>query len=271
MKETSIIYIWRAALVIASIALLFWLFYQNLVPTGILVLEYKKGSAISPLSDLHPQERTIELPEDNSNQRFFIDPVYFDVKVPRAFDSVTVDITWQNQTQPILELGARKVRGSWGFVLKPLQNKIIDALDWPCQRYDAVIFCQRQETYTNLSSLLASPPKEKVLAYNYVMPQDVVHDIMNVNTDISDYSYLVATYKPPVLIGDNWYRKEVKYDWSDFALYINEISFLISAPELHKGHGQIVLSDISITLKRGPLDWEGFFKYLMNQVGRFRK
>jgi|TARA_B100001971_G_scaffold205717_1_gene223564 hypothetical protein len=270
MKETSIIYIWRAILAIVSIAILAWLFYQNLVPTGVLVLEHKKASPVSPITDLHPEKRIIELDEDGDNQRFYVDPVYFDAKVPREFDSVTVDITWQNQSQPILELGARKVRGAWGFVLKPMQNKIIDNLDWPCQRYDGVIFCQRQEIYTNLSSLFASPPDERILVYNYVMPEDVSHDIMNVNSDIAEYNYLIATYTSPELLGDDWYRTSIKYDWFDFALYINEISFLVSAPELHKGHGQIVLGDISITLKRDPLDFEGFVEYVKNQLRRLK-
>ncbi len=164
MKETrQILLIWRGILILVSVLLLVWLFWQNMVPTGILVLEYKKGSATSPISDLHPDKRLIDLEEDGDDQRFFVDPVYFDAKVPREFDTVTVDLTWQNQSQPIIELGARKIRGAWGFVLKPLHNKIIDDVDWPCQRYDEVIFCQRTESYTNLSSLLTQPPAEKVL------------------------------------------------------------------------------------------------------------
>jgi len=289
MKETSIIWISRFVLVLLSIALLVWLFWQNMVPTGILVLEYKKASPASPITDLHPEKRVIELDEKDDVQRFYIDPVYFDAKVPRAFDEVVVDMKFQNQSQPILELGARKVRGAWGFVLKPLQNKIIDdvlasskrpplnpplstggeGVSWACQRYDKVIFCQREEVYANLSSFFANP-SGRVLSYNYVMPEDVSHDIMNVNTDVSNYNYLVATYEPPEALGDDWYRKSVAYDWREFALYINEISFLISAPELHKGHGQIVVGDINITLKRDPLDMDGFVEYINNQLRRLK-
>jgi hypothetical protein len=272
MKETrQILLIWRGILILVSVLLLVWLFWQNMVPTGILVLEYKKGSATSPISDLHPDKRLIDLEEDGDDQRFFVDPVYFDAKVPREFDTVTVDLTWQNQSQPIIELGARKIRGAWGFVLKPLQNKIIDDLDWPCQRYDEVIFCQRTESYTNLSSLLTQPPAEKVLSYNYVLPENVAHDVMNVNTDIADYNYLVATYQAPESLGGDWHHKRVQYNWQDFALHINEISFLISAPELHKGHGQIVLGDTSIILKRNPLDWQGFWEYVGSQFKRLEK
>lgn len=249
--------------------LLGWLFFQNLVPSGEFVLEYKKGSAISPISDIHPEKRVIDL--DDNNQSFFIDPVYFDAKVPREFNHVTVTMAFQNQSQPILELGARKLRGSWGFVMKPLQNKIIDGVNWPCQRYDGVVFCQKQERYANLSALLAQPPSEPVLAYNYALPANVKHDVMNVNTDINQYNYLVATYTPPESFGDGWYQASVTYDWSDFELYINEISFLISAPELNKGHGQIVLADISIRLLRDPLDWDGFVEYVANQLKRLKK
>lgn len=275
----QLIYVWRAILIFASIALLGWLFWINLVPSGILVLQYKKGSPASPITDLHPEKRVIDLPEYPPSlklrgaggvQRFYIDPVYFDAKVPREFEDVTVDITWQNQSQPILELGARKVRESWGFVLKPLQNKIIDGLDWPCQRYSGVIFCQRQEQYANLAAFFSRPPAEKALVYNYAVPPNVNYDLMNVNTNAGDYNYLIATYEPPESLGDNWHRKSIKYNWRDFALYINEISFLVSAPELNKGHGEIVLGDITITLKRDPLDWQGFAEYVKNQVRRLK-
>lgn len=269
MKQANIIWIFRGILAVISIWLLVWLFWQNLVPTGIMVLEYDKGSPISPITDLHPEKRMIELADDNDVQRFYIDPVYFDAKVPRAFDEVIVDITFQNQSQPILELGARKTRGAWGFILKPLQNKIIDNLDWPCERYDKVIFCQREEKFENLSAFFSNP-LGRVLSYNYVIPEDVEHDIMNVNSNPDNYDYIIATYEPAKSLGDDWYGASVAYDWRDFALYINEISFLISAPELHKGHGQIVVSDINITLKRDPLDWQGFWEYVKNQLRRLK-
>ncbi|MBI1961726.1 MAG: hypothetical protein HYS45_03440 [Parcubacteria group bacterium] len=287
-RGRGIVIVWRAVLWGGSLLLLGWLFSQNLVPSGEFILEYKKGSAISPISDIHPEKRVIDL--GNESQSFFIDPVYFDAKVPREFDTVIVDMLFQNQSQPILELGARRLRGSWGFVMKPLQNKIIDDVlassenhpptpssaeegeaAWKCQRYDGVVFCQKQERYPNLSALLAQPPSEPVLAYNYALPQNIRHDVMNVNTDISQYNYLVATYASPESLGDGWYRASVPFSWSDFELYINEISFLISAPELNKGHGQIVLGDISILLKRDPLDWDGFIEYVANQLKRLKK
>ncbi len=267
MKDTNIIWIWRAVLFVLSVCLLAWLFWQNLVPSGILVLEHKKASPASPISDLHPEKRIIDLYDNN--QIFYIDPVYFDAKVPREFDTVTVQIAWQNQSQPILELGARKVRGAWGFILKPLQNKIIDKLDWPCQRYNGVIFCQRVQKYSNLSEFFARP-EGRVVSYNYVIPENIEHDIMNINTNIKDYDYLIATYDPPQSLGNDWYKNSVEFDWEDFSLYINEISFLISAPELNKGHGQIVVGDINITLKRDRLGWNGFWEYVKNQFKRLK-
>ncbi len=291
MKETrNILYGWRVLLWGGSVALLAWLFFQNLVPTGELVLTYGKESATSPISDLHPEQRIIELPEYGNSQRFFIDPVYFDAKVPREFDTVTVEMVWQNESQPILELGARKVRGSWGFVVKPLQNKILDdvlasstqpplnpplntrgEIAWVCERYDGVMFCQRTRRYANLSAFFSEPPSSRVLAYHYVLSKNIPHDVMNVNTDIAGYDYIIATYEPPEDLGDGWYRKRIAFDWSDFELYINELSFLISAPELNQGHGQIVVGDIMVILKRDPLDWKGLVEYIENQIRRLRK
>ena len=292
MRKVYIIWLWRAILFAGSSALLGWLFWQNLVPSGILVLEHRKSDPASPISDLHPEKRIIELDEDD-NQRFYIDPVYFDAKVPREFETVTLDIAWQNQSQPILELGARKTRDAWGFVLKPLQNKIIDEVlasfgsidnslrqngveynstpnSWSCDSYDDVIFCQKEKKYANLSGFFANP-KGTVLSYRYNMPENIAHDEMNVNSNPNEYDYLIAVYEPPEPLGDDWYRASVKYDWQDFDLYINEISFLLSAPKLNKGHGQIVVGDILITLNRDPLDWQGFVDYVKNQLRRLKK
>jgi len=270
-NEKKIIYIWRAILWMAALLTLFWLFWINLVPTGKMILSYQSSSPTSPVSALHPEERVIDLPEDGGSQRFFIDPVYFDVKAPREFDTVTATMTWKNQTQPILELGAHSVRGAWGFVMKPLQNRIIDNLDWGCDQYDDVLFCQKERRYTSLSAFFANPPSSGVVSYHYVLPETVPHDVMNVRTDMQDYAYLIATYTSPAGLGNGSYRRSVQFDWSNFAIHINELSFIISAPELNQGHGQIVIDGIDVELKRDPLDWEGFAEYIKNQARRLKK
>lgn len=269
--RNNFIYIWRGILIIVSVALVGWLAWQNLVPSGIMVLEHEKGNPNSPITDLHPEKRVIDLPEDGKNQRFWVDPVYFDARAPRAFTKVKVDITWQNPSHPILELGANKTRNAFSFVLQPLQNKIIDNINWPCQRYGRVIFCQKKEKYKSLAGFFTSPPQEKILVYNYNLPPDIKYEKMNVKSDLTNYNYLIATYSPPQNLGADWYRQEVEYDWTDFQIHINELGFLISAPELNKMGGQIVVGDIRVTLQRPPLDWRGFVDYLKEQGRRFRK
>ena len=81
---------------------------------------------------------------------------------------------------------------------------------------------------------------------------------------------MIARYTPPADLGNNWYQRAVEYDWNDFALYTNQIGFLLSAPQLNQGHGQIVIGDIAVRLQREPLDWEGFIEYVKNQLRRLR-
>lgn len=268
MKEVKIIYAWRATLYLAGILFLAWLFYQNLVPTGILVLQNKKGSPASLISDLHPANRIIETRD--SNQTFYVDPVYFDAKVPRAFEKVMVDISWQNQAQPILELGARKARGEFGFVLKPLQNKVIDDLDWSCEREDELLFCQKVKKYASLNKFFAQPAG-KLVVYHFKPDVDIKYDVMNVETQIDRYDYFITDYTAPEALGNDWYRRRITYQWRDFALHINKISFMLSAPQLNQGHGQITVGDISVVLEREPLDWPGFVEYVKNQLRRLKK
>ncbi len=261
MKETRII-LWLAAALFLG-----WLFYQNLVPTGILVLQHEPGSPASLISDLHPEKRIIESPDNN--QTFYVDPVYFDAKVPREFKKVKVSLAWQNKAQPVLELGANKTRGTFGFELRALQNKIIDNLQWPCQRAGETLFCQKNKKYNNLESYLVNPVG-KLLVYRYKPIVEIKYDAMNVETDVNKYDYLIANYTPPQPLGNDWYQREVEYDWKDFDVYINEISFLLSAPQLNQGHGDITIGDIKVTLERESLDWPGFVEYVKNQLRRLR-
>lgn len=269
----NLIYFWRAVLYSAAALFLVWIFWQNLVPSGVVILKHvklPKDDKSWYISNLHPLSRLVNLKEDGNNQRFFSDPVYFDVKAPREFKKVKVDISWQNKSQPILELGARKVRGDFGFVLKPLENKIIDNISWPCQREDGILFCQKVKRYSKLSDYL-SGPSGRLLTYHYRPAEGVKHGIMNVESDINKYDYLISTYEPPQNLGNNWFKRTVEFEWQDFALYINQISFTISAPKLQEGHGQIVIGNLIVTLEREPLDWAGFVEYVKNQVRRLRK
>ena len=271
LSKKNIIYVWRWLLALASVVLLAWLFWQNLVPSGVLVLEHKKGDANSPITDLHPKKRVVDLPEDKESQRFYLEPVYFDARAPRVFDRVKVNIIWQNQNQPILELGARQSRDAFAFVLKPLQNKIIDNLNWQCSRYDEIVFCQKQSKYQNLSQFFNTPPNEEVVTYNYSLPENIKSQNLSSLIDLADYNYLVANYEPPIDLGGGRYQREIEFSWRDFALYINEISFVISAPQLNKLGGQIVVDGIQVELERDPLDWQGFVDYIKDQLKRLRK
>lgn len=266
--QRQIIHIWRAVLIAASVALLGWLFYHNLVPSGVLVLQHKKEDPNSKITDLQPDKRVIYLPEDGEAQRFFIDPVYFEVKTPRAFNKVKVQIAWQNQSQPILEIGARKSRSSFAVVLKPLQNKIIDNLTWPCQNEGRVLFCQKKKRFRDLSDFFAAPPPGRVLTYHYDLSGA---DKFNIDAELDNYDYLLANYAKPADLGGGWFKSEVEFDWSDFELHINEIGFLLSAPKLNERGGQIVVGDITATLERPPLDWQGFVDYLKEQGRRLKK
>jgi len=269
-KEQKIIFFCRAFLLFFGFALILWIFFANLVPSGKIVLVHKKGDPGSKISDLHPDSRVIYLEEDGSYQRFFSDPVYFDAKVPRDFDKVVVEIIWQNQYQPILELGSRKTRDAWGFVLKPLENKILDNISWPCERYGDVLFCQKIKKYENLGDFLAQEIS-KTAYYNYEIPNCESCEKINEDTDLSDYDYVIASYVSPEDVGFGRKKKKIEFDWKDFDLYINEISFLISAPGIERGRGQVVLEEINITLNRDPLDFDGFVEYVKANLRRLKK
>ncbi|OGY92501.1 MAG: hypothetical protein A3H70_04635 [Candidatus Komeilibacteria bacterium RIFCSPLOWO2_02_FULL_48_11] len=131
----------RWVLYLMAIVFLGWIGWQNFSPAPIMVLRYKKGDPASPISDLYPHDRVIDLPENGSKQSFYREPIYFDVLVPPKIKQIAVDITWQNQLAPIVKLGARKRGVDWIYNWQTLQDKNKSeneqrkTLTWPRQDF----------------------------------------------------------------------------------------------------------------------------------------
>lgn len=117
------LYIWRFFLLVVMIFILAWLIKENFFSSSNLILRYKKSNPASLISNLYPEDRTIVLPEDKISQRFFRDPIYFNVLVPFKLKQIAIDITWQNKLAPVLKLGVQQNSNNWQYYLKNLQNK----------------------------------------------------------------------------------------------------------------------------------------------------
>ncbi len=77
------------------------------------------------------------------------EPVYFEVRRPRQFKTVTVELTYDNPDQTLLNLGVRLKNApgedinAWHYALKPIENKLVDNLNWPFIEGEGVRLYQR--------------------------------------------------------------------------------------------------------------------------------
>lgn len=122
--------VYRISLILCVIVLGIWLIYKNLVMSGELIVEKDFCSSSYLVSNLYPKNRVglVErYGEIECFQKIFIEPAYFKLKIPRTFDRVKVEITYQNPNHPILQLALIQKRINpldWNFQLRSLEYPI---------------------------------------------------------------------------------------------------------------------------------------------------
>ncbi len=121
----KILKIFRIILICFVSGVIFWLFYKDFVPNGQLVVEnnFEKRSAL--ISGLYPFERLkgIEKGADISYETIYIDPVYFDLTIPRFFKTAKIIIKYQNPSHNLFQLGIKDVNSDWNFLFKTIEDK----------------------------------------------------------------------------------------------------------------------------------------------------
>jgi len=122
--------VYRISLILCVIVLGIWLIYKNLVMSGELIVEKDFCSSSYLVSNLYPKNRVglVErYGEIECFQKIFIEPAYFKLKIPRTFDRVKVEITYQNPNHPVLQLALIQKRINpldWNFQLRSLEYPI---------------------------------------------------------------------------------------------------------------------------------------------------
>ena len=114
-----------SVLIFLCLAVIIWLFYKDFVPSGILEInnDFKKRSVL--ISEFYPENRLreIEQKDDTYFQAMRIDPIYFDLTVPRFFDTAEVTINYQNPSRNLFQIGLKNVNSEWDFLFKILEDR----------------------------------------------------------------------------------------------------------------------------------------------------
>lgn len=168
----KIIKIFRYVFIFFAIIVIFWLFYKDFVPMGKLEIknDFRKKSVL--ISDLYPKNRIkkIEQEADDYQQVMRIDPIYFDVAIPRFFKTASVIIKYQNPSQNLFQIGLKDVKSDWNFSFKTLEDKEnniapYEAEGWKIAQADFELgpwFINNNKLYFILSSPMLYDREEEI-------------------------------------------------------------------------------------------------------------
>jgi len=170
MGRLKIVY---AILIILAIAIIGLLFYLNLVPSGEWKIASDFQNANPFISPIYPEGRT-----EKSAAGIIVkeEPVYFDVRLPRKFDTARVKVYFDDLKTRVFELGVEGAPGAKNFTFRPLANQFLDGLGWPRLSEGDLVLYQRYARFGSIADfsrrlLLGETALYRArFSYNYKIP-----------------------------------------------------------------------------------------------------
>lgn len=182
-NQKVILLVLRISIFALPLIVFCWIIYKDFVVSGKLVSQYDFKTLSPFITVLRPQGRVSEIKEDGGGvfyQELKDEPVYFDVRLPRSFSKAKIRLRYKSFHQGVIELGAMTELERWNFVLKPVENQIInfllqDKLHWDIVREGDVILFQKQKKFSSIREFLENlPPAEFIASYNFSVEKEFV-------------------------------------------------------------------------------------------------
>ena len=155
----------RVAAALVVVGFFAYLLGQNLVPDGELTVVSDLRNPAPFTSEPKPGDRLERLPvaEDGTKSSYLKDgPIYFDLKPPPGFDSVTQSVKYINDNGALLELGALASSVDEQFHLRPGESRLVDSLPWHRQRSGNLMLLEREHDYASVDQFYAEPPEFEI-------------------------------------------------------------------------------------------------------------
>ncbi|MFA4845994.1 MAG: hypothetical protein WC654_05535 [Patescibacteria group bacterium] len=149
-------------LIAIPIVLFGWLTTQWLVPSGVFFVSHIVGEESPFIDELQPSARV--LARDNGVQAIVGDPAFFFVHPHRDFERIVLEVWFQNDTVPIVELGALSSVNPESYTLFPLHNRLIDESSWDRLDEGGLVLLQRKKVYDSLAAFFKNPPARDTVA-----------------------------------------------------------------------------------------------------------
>lgn len=160
----------QTLIILIPISLFGWLLNKWLVPSGTFVVEHVVGERSPFIDELSPGDRVEEVTRAQSRDAFqsiISDPASFFIHPHRDdFTRVELEVWFQNEALPIVELGALASARPDAYTLIPLHNRLIDESQWNRIDEDGMVLLQRERVYDSVADFFANPPsRDRVATY----------------------------------------------------------------------------------------------------------
>ncbi len=112
----------RYVIIAIPVVVFFWLFAKDFAFSGKLVMSYDFSHDSPFIKRLWPPGRLHDIEYDAAThdyfQGMFVEPVTFDVKLPRRFTSATVELVYKKSADQPLRLGVRLDPEKWSWAIR---------------------------------------------------------------------------------------------------------------------------------------------------------
>ena len=157
----------RLAAAPVFVAALGFLFARAFVPDGRLSVTSDFVRPAPFISQPKPSER-LSKPEKAADGTWRTqmtgDPVFVDLAPPSRFDTVTVSLVYENSGHPVVEVGALSSAIDEQFDLRPVENRVLDALPWKRVASGSLTLLDRGDRYVSIDDFFREPPERNRVA-----------------------------------------------------------------------------------------------------------
>ena len=249
--------------------------YIDLDIDGVRVIHHSLGESHIMVSGPSPELRVNNVRPFIQDPYWgvYIDPVYFDLVLPRKYNTVDVVLKYKADGIPLIQLGAQTSRDGWNFAWNGVQNLPFEEIEWPCL-HDVERewwLCQKQENYSSIENFLLAPPaNSKILNYNFPLPEGFSRlKVTGYNhlIDLEEFDYLIAKYTSPTF-GDDWMYSTASYSIDSLYQEGRKLHFVISAPGIND-RGQIMqINSIEFILRKDPINKSNIGEKIISALRR---
>lgn len=237
-------------IILIPVVLFVWLLWIDICPSGIKEVSIEVGESSPYIYNILPAERVSEIAYTDSGDSFVTivdEPTYFSVELPHTdFDTIEVELEFESNGQPVIELGGLADIYSESYDLEPLLNSQLDQLLWSAVSDLDTRLLQREHNFDSVSDFLSNlPDRGSIGVYHYDLQEPYRID-----------DYYAQGYEQTFDVSLRGYHK--------YLTYIKDESFYLAVDymDMNRTAG----ADDAVIRVRNEAD-EVMFEYFINDDG----